>query len=330
MSQSRFLLLPLLGCLALLLAGSFGLPSFLPSLVRGEDNPSGAPPPSSPVQPPPVLDPTTARPDPAANHTLDQAISRLTPTWLDMELWQQVSVQGFVSEVEGRYLSGPNRCFRLDLATRQGGLEGRLRILSNGQYLWQATRIGGGEWARASKVDLAEVGDEFPGPELVRYLHSQAGGGPAALLAHLRRRLTWARQEMVMRQGVLLTKLTGTWTRAALAEMKPAANQAGGSRPSPDRSLLVTDRVRDWPAGLPRQCRLYLDGKTLWPYRLEWWGPDPPEAGEALLMEMEWRRPVVNRPLTAAQCTQAFTWQGGDVPDTTDEVLDQLRDRKRR
>jgi hypothetical protein len=330
MSQNRSLLLPLLGCVALLLAGSLGLPSFLPFPVRGEDNSTGPAPPALPAQPPPVLDPTTARPDPAANRLLDHALSRPTPTWLETELWQQVTVQGFVSEVEGRYLSGPNRRFRLDLATYHGGTEGRLRILSNGQYLWQATRIGGGGWIRASKVDLAEVGDEVPGQALTGYLHSQAGGGPAALLAHLRKRLTWVRGEMVMRQGVLLAKLTGTWTPAALAEMKPAANPAGGSRPAADASLLAADRVRDWPAGLPRQCRLYLDGKTLWPHRLEWWGPDPPQPGEALLVAMEWRRPVVDRPLSAAQCTQLFTWQDGDVPDATDEVLEQLRDKKHR
>jgi hypothetical protein len=329
MSQNRFFLLPLLACPVLVLAGSFALPSFLAFPVHGEDKPPGPSPPPLPAQPPPVLDPTTAHPDPAANQLLDQALSRQTPTWLEVGLWQQVTVQGFVSEVEGRYLSGPNRRFRLDLATRHGGTEGKLLILSDGQYLWQATRIGGQGWTGASKVDLSEVGDVIPGQALTGYLHSQAGGGPAALLAHLRKRLTWVRREMVMRQGLLLAKLTGTWTQAALADLKPA-NAAGGNRPSLDASLRVADRVRDWPSGLPRQCRLYLDGKTLWPYRLEWWGPDPPQPGEALLMEMEWRQPVVNRPLSAAQCAQVFTWPGGDVPDATEEVLARLRDKKRR
>jgi hypothetical protein len=46
-------------------------------------------------------------------------------------------------------------------------------------------------------------------------------------------------------------------------------------------------------------------------------------------MEMELREPVFNRPLSAEQCAHVFTWQDGDVPDATDEVLDRLRDRRR-
>jgi hypothetical protein len=47
-------------------------------------------------------------------------------------------------------------------------------------------------------------------------------------------------------------------------------------------------------------------------------------------MEMELREPIVNRPLPAEQCARLFAWQDGDVPDTTSEVLDQLREKQKR
>ena len=43
-------------------------------------------------------------------------------------------------------------------------------------------------------------------------------------------------------------------------------------------------------------ARLYLDPKTLWPHRLEWWGADPPRPGDVLLMQTEFRDPLLNRP----------------------------------
>jgi hypothetical protein len=343
MSQTRFFLLPLLGCLALLFAGSLvGLPSFLSSSVHGED---GSAQPATATPPPqtlPILDPATARPDAEANQTLDAAVSRLAPpgppgggpSWLEMNLWQQVTIRGLAGEVEGRYQSGPNRCFRLELATRQGGTEGRLRVLSDGKFLWQATRIGGQGWAKAGKVDLARVRDELANQQPAAspwddYLQSQAGGGPLTLLANLRRQLTWVRKEMVMRQGLLLAKLTGTWAPAALAEMGLSGKGAAGRLPSAAGPTAPARGTEDWPAGQPRQCRLYLDGNTLWPYRVEWWGPDPPRPSEALLMEMELREPILNRALSPEQCARAFTWEDGDVPDATGEALDQLRERKR-
>jgi hypothetical protein len=46
-------------------------------------------------------------------------------------------------------------------------------------------------------------------------------------------------------------------------------------------------------------------------------------------MEMELREPILNRALSPEQSAQAFTWEDGDVPDATEEALDQLRERKR-
>jgi hypothetical protein len=330
MPQNRFFLLPLLGCLTLTFAAVLGMPSLLPAPVHGEDNsaPRAPAPPLS--QTLPVLNPATARPDAAASQTLEQALSRLSPpgdgkapvgvTWLATNLWQQMQMQGLACEVQGRYLSGPNNCFRLDLATRQGDIEGKLCVVSNGQLLWQATRLGAQGWARANKVDLTQLRQVFPNQQPASpwddYLQSQAGGGPAALLANLRRQLTWVRQEPVLRQGVMLMKLTGTWRPSVLLGLSPTGKSADG------RS--------DWPSGWPRQCRLYLDARSLWPHRVEWWGPDPPRPSEALLMEMEFREPVVNRPLSAEQSAQLFTWHDGDVPDATREVLDQLWEKQQR
>jgi hypothetical protein len=86
---------------------------------------------------------------------------------------------------------------------------------------------------------------------------------------------------------------------------------------------------QSWTAGLPRQCHLYLDAQTLWPGRVEWWGPAAPGGGEVLVAQVEFRNPVVNRPLTAEVCARLFAFEPGDaaVKDETVSVTADLASR---
>ena len=63
----------------------------------------------------------------------------------------------------------------------------------------------------------------------------------------------------------------------------------------------------EWPHSFPRQCRLFLDARTRWPHRLEWWGPAPPRKGDSLLLQMEFRNPRLGQPLADAE----FAFQPG-------------------
>jgi hypothetical protein len=128
-------------------------------------------------------------------------------------------------------------------------------------------------------------------------------------LPALRQRLNWVRKETVRRGGKVFVKLTGTWTPAEAAALCPAG--------------------QPWPAGLPRQCKLYLDADTLWPHRVEWWGPDPPRPGEALLAQAEYRDPILNQPPGPDRTAHDFTVElpPDGVTDVTDETVARWRTR---
>lgn len=218
--------------------------------------------------------------DPGAGQLLDEAAARIGPArvaWLETAVWQQVELQGLAYQAEGRYLAAPGRRTRLDLRTRLGDTEGEVRVVSDGTALWQGSRIGGGDWEGVGKIGLP-AGPGGDGS------HGWSFAGLSPLLQGLRTQMVWGRRELVRRGGREYHKLTGTWADAPK----------------------TTPRDGPWPEGLPRQCRLYLDAETLWPARVEWWGPDPPREGECLLVQMEFRDPVLNRPLPAEQCIRGF------------------------
>ena len=91
---------------------------------------------------------------------------------------------------------------------------------------------------------------------------------------------------MVRRDSRAFIKLTGSWSDEVMRTLVPADER--------------------WPDGLPRQCRLYLEAPTLWPHRVEWWGPLRANAGDALLLQMEFRDPIINQPLSAERCAREF------------------------
>lgn len=289
MSSSRFAFLPVLSCSALLLLGGMG--PVRPSATPRAEPPAPPAPPAPPSQPVP---PAGLADDPAALADLDRALAVLAPgrlRWLEVGLWQRVTEQGESCEATGRYLAAPDGRVRLDLTTRSGGAAGTLQVVNDGTTLWQATRVGAGPWGNGSRYRVGDVRRQLSRPEVpeaVRedFLRRQDCAGVLRQLPALRQRLTWFRREAVRREGRLLVKLSGTW--------KPA-EAAGLVRPG-----------QPWPDDVPRQCRLYLDPVTGWPHRFEWWGPDPPRPGDALLIQLEFRDPVLNRPLSAEQCARAF------------------------
>jgi hypothetical protein len=133
-----------------------------------------------------------------------------------------------------------------------------------------------------------------------------------AVLENLRDEMRWVRKERVRRAGREFIKLTGVANPGKAGE--PAASEATS------------------PAGLPRQCRLYLDPSNLWPYRVEWWGPDPPRGGGVLLLQMEFRDPVFRSEPPPERAVAEFHFDPGVVlvQDQTREVAERLRNRMER
>src|SRR5262249_1232149 len=158
--------------------------------------------------------------------------------------------------------------FRQELTTRHGRAAVTALTISDGATLWRGRRTGDGPWTDVLRVDLQQAlqpsdhtidrpdaGEEIP--------NLQASRGGVGLLQTLRSRIDWSSKETVRRDGRAFLKLTGSWSPKSTAAQRPT-------------DQLGTD-------GLPRQARLYLDVETLWPHRVEWWGPASPRAADVLL-----------------------------------------------
>jgi hypothetical protein len=261
-------------------------------------------PPSSP--PPPKESAPAAKPDPAASKLLDQAIEKTDPKqmgWLKTTLWQQLDVQGLTFEAQGTYLLGPNRQMRLDLKLQVGGAEGSLLQVSDGKTLWDVTRIGT-QPATVAKVDLTKVLDVLGSPNLLemreQFFQGQSFAGVQPLLNALRGQMVFTQKQDGSWRGKPVYMLTGSW------------KEARGD-------------IKNWPDALPRHSRLYLDRETLWPHRLEWWGPAGGRKEDVLLMQVEFRDPEHPPKLPAKEFVFDPGPLGVEVQDKTAAFVDSAK-----
>jgi hypothetical protein len=254
--------------------------------------------------------------DAAAERCLELALDALKADridWLETAIWQKVQLPGYTYEAEGTYRLAPGQRFRMEMHTHAGGSEGTLLMVSDGRDLWQAERPGEGAWENVTRLNLEEVFAAMNGPSAAQlrdeFLQRPHFQGMTPLLRALRNRLVWARGEVIRKAGRESLHLVGVWS-----------HEEASKRAAPDEP---------WPAGLPRQCHLYLDGRTYWPQRVEWWGPNAVRGVDRLLVQMEFRDPVFNRPLSADVCRKLFAFQPGDatVEDQTASVAAEMTKR---
>jgi hypothetical protein len=275
----RFLLLPVFGVSALFLSGALG------RNVAGP-GPSSLPPPPE---------------DPAATRLLTRAVERLKPErmpWVEAAIWQQMDCADLSYQASGRYLAGPDNRMRLDLTVRLGQSQGEMHVVSDGTTLTQSSQVGGGQ----RTVKRTNICQGVPAGGDAGAL-SPAGDGPmgqpcfaglAPLLQGLRSRMQVTGQEALTWNNREVIRLTLYWSPAAAQGLAPAG--------------------KPWPAYLPRKCLLYLDAASLWPYRLEWWGPNHLQGRDQLVFQMEFRDPVLNQPLSPERCAREFTFDPGPAP----------------
>jgi hypothetical protein len=264
-----------------------------------------------PLAVPPAPEP---RADAAAEHCLDRALDAFKADrvhWLEMAIWQKVQLPSCAYEAEGTYWLAPGQRFRLEMHAHPGQGEGTLLMVSDGRDLWEAERPGKGDWENVTRLHLPEVFAVMNGPggsrlreEFLERPHFQ---GMTPLLRNLRDRLVWARGEVIHQGDGDRIHLVGVWPR--------------------EEAVRLTAEEGTWPTGMPRQCHLYLDAQTAWPQRVEWWGPTAAKGKEdRLLVQMEFRHPVANRPLPPEQCARLFAFQPGkaEVEDETAQVTAEM------
>jgi hypothetical protein len=292
----RYLLLPALVVPTLLLAGALNHPVAPPAAAA-------APPPS-------------AAADVAATQALERAIVQLSPerlAWMEATVWQQLACDDFTYQAEGRYLAGPDHRLRLNLKVFLGRVRSEIQVVSDGSTLWQSSRVEGGQPV-VSRVELEKVLQALYRPVVrpqVRdeFLQNQCFAGLGPLLQGLRKRMVADRAEAVTWKGKAVTRLTLHW--------------------SAEQAAVLATPGEAWPAYLPRKCRLYLDAASLWPLRLEWWGPTSRQVEDTLVLQMEFRDPVLNKPLSKEECAREFSFQPGpgQVADNTREMTEMVETR---
>lgn len=241
--------------------------------------------------------------DPEALRLLEQALAVLDPVHLsavETQLWQRVRVGQLDYEAEGRYLRSPDARFRLELHTRVGGKTGSLVQVCDGRHFWQGTRTEPARWLEVHRTPVVKsAAGAFlsPSASLVPEQPEQgmSFSGVYPLLDNLRKQLIWVGQEKTRLAGAECYLLTGSSAVALAARETPLG--------------------KPWPHALPGMCRLWLDGQTYWPRRVEWLTPDKISEGEPrLLAEMELRSPVFNPVLPEARCQTEFHFDPENTP----------------
>ncbi len=245
---------------------------------------------SPPAPKPPVSIDGAVITDPAALQRLDRAIAALTPQntpWIETKVWQQVLCDDFAYQAAGRLITAPGDRLRFDLNVKVGNTLGELRMVNDGKAIWQSIRMGS-EPAVLQKWQLPAPADAAARAKL---LDEHGFRGVSPMLRDLRQRVQSAQVFQGRWHGIEVDIVSGIWPVNAA----PAA-LAGD---------VIPQRLQ------MRQCFVYLDAQTSWPHRIEWWGGEKSSNANQLLMQTEFRNPVLNQPLSAQRCEAEFMVQGG-------------------
>jgi hypothetical protein len=285
--------------LVLLLAGAIGQqPAPEPSNTGAGKLAQPTPPPVPLAQP---------KADPKAAAALAAAIAKLDPKrlkWVETILWQQATLQGLTFHADGTFLSGPDHRLRLDLKLQLGNTVGALQVVSDGKELWEGIQIGQGERFVTKKLEMKKVLENVSAPAAIEqareeFYRLQALTGVRPLLQSIERNMVATQASKASWKGRPTIRLTAVW--------------------SPDVTKdFITPQNQHWPGFSPRSCRLYLDEATGWPYRVEWWGPAPPQADDVQLLQMEFRNPKLNEALSPEQQARAFQFEPGPRDTVSD------------
>jgi hypothetical protein len=278
MSTSQKILLPFLVCSIFLLTGALGR------------QPPPAPPSAPlhfvavPVDDSPVADKIRKGAD-----FLEEACARYLPArtpWLSMSIWQQWEDKESAYQVTGRLLRAPNERVRLDLDVSAGSAEGKVCLVSDGRWLWHC-RMVGNEKPEEQTIELPDASVPALQAARARVFEEQGCTGFVPLLKTLQARLQQRQLAAGLWKGRPVVVLRGTII---------PDSQALGEVPADLRSRME-----------PREAAVYLDAETLWPHRIEWWGSDKAGAPLSLILQMEFRDPVVDHPISPELCAQLFT-----------------------
>ena len=295
------IVLPCFAAVALLLTGAFA-----------QQTPQ-TPPPSQPAKAPvspPAPEVKAPTPDEKAVKTLKVAAEMLDAKklgWFQTTLWQRVESNGLSYESEGTYACGPGMRMRLDLEVQLGKTKGHSTMVSDGTTVWSSIGVGTNP-PSVSRWDVKRINEVLSAPgasPLLRqkFFRDQFFAGLAPLIQSLEQHMVFTKQELENWKGHEVYLLTGIPPESAGKQSAP------------------------WPLFVPRKCRCFFDKVTLWPLRLEWWGPVAIGSEDAILTQMEFRDPKFYKgDSVPPELGKSFQFDAGKTPvvDQTQEMTNML------
>jgi len=275
MSKKNLVLAPFFACALLLIMGALNHQA--PVLSQSAENAFLAQPVS--------LDQSLTELSP--RQILNRAAAGLDPSktqWLRLTTWQKQSDEEISFEAEGRLVRGPRHCARMEMTIHRGSQDIKVVTVSDGVDLAHARHLPGLP-ADVTTTRITTPGQPVPNPDgLEQILKAQGCGGPHCILKELENLLDNLKATRGLWKNKPVIRLTGT--------LKYPSDD------SPDRRFTVP----------PKLCRVYLDARSLWPHRVEWLTSPSDEDFGFLLLQMEFRDPEINQPLTHDDCVREFTY----------------------
>jgi hypothetical protein len=223
-----------------------------------------------------------------ATQLLEKALEKLggpRTAWMKTKIRQTIADADSNFIAEGFLQRGPNHCARLEMNI---GRHGRLRVVSDGEVVAQVRNIPG----KAPDVVVERfpdaAADSADNHSAIRekYLCGKSCGGPTALLQQLRQHLQEGKLQTGLLQGMAVIQVKG--------EIDPGAMPMSAGTTMPVRYAYI-----------------YLDAKTLWPHRLEWWGRDKTNALRSVL-RLEFLEPQIDQELSPEACMRMFSYEPND------------------
>jgi len=194
-------------------------------------------------------------------------------TWLRLNVWQRMRLPDIVFESDSRIVLGPTRCAHLSMKLQSGAGTTIIQVVSDGKTIAKSVRVGQGKpRVTTTSHSTRDAKSAAPDPLAV-----EGCCGPASVLDRVMPQLN----NLSVQKHEHLIRVVGETTSEATKFQLPA--------------------------GRPLRCRLYFDEKSHWLTRIEWAFIEA--SGERTFLEMEYRNPIINEPLTDEECIREFTFR---------------------
>ena len=210
------------------------------------------------------------------------ALSWRSTPWLKTKIRHTSTGAKVISVVEGFLQRGPNHCVRLEWNLADAERFGTLTLVSDGKVIAEARQISN-EAADVVVERLVEESPDEPAPAgdvKEETLDRKGAGGPGALLRRLQQTMRDAKTRTGMLGDKAVIRIAG--------EMNPGAAPVA-------------------PAPIDG-CQVYLDARTLWPWRVEWLTARGPKAPREV-MRVEFLEPEIAQALSDAACIRMFSYR---------------------